>query len=200
MSFFKTPLFKYLKNLFIGVGAAVVMIGALGKINSEPWGGTMITIGLLVEAGLFLLLGILGPEKDYYWEKLYPGLDQYSSNVTPISGNAFASSGAPAGKPLDGEEVVNKLGGMLSELQNMSKSLGSLKALQEVDFTQTKDQLSAMNNFYSKMNEAMKGLSDGIEDTKQYKEQISALNKNLGSLNTVYGNVLGAMGVNGNSK
>jgi hypothetical protein len=200
MSFFKTPLFKYLKNLLIGVGAAVVMIGALGKINSEPWGGTMITVGLLVEAGLFLLLGVLGPEKDYYWEKLYPGLDQYSSNVTPMSGNAFASSAASAGKPLDGDEVVNKLGGMLSELQNMSKSLGSLKALQEVDFTQTKDQLSAMNNFYGKMNEAMKGLSDGIEDTKQYKEQISTLNKNLGSLNTVYGNVLGAMGVNGNLK
>jgi hypothetical protein len=201
MGFFKSPTFKYLKNLLIGVGAAVVMIGALGKINSEPWGGTMITVGLLVEAGLFLLLGILGPEKDYYWEKLYPGLDQYSSNVTPISGSSFsAGSAAPAGKPLDGDEVVNKLGGMLSELQNMSKSLGSLKALQEVDFTQTKDQLSAMNNFYGKMNEAMKGLSEGIEDTKQYKEQITALNKNLGSLNSVYGNVLGAMGVNNNTK
>jgi hypothetical protein len=196
MSFFKSPAFKYLKNLLIGVGAAVVMIGALGKINSEPWGGTMITVGLLVEAGLFLLLGILGPEKDYYWEKLYPGLDSYSSTVSPIAGSAFSGGAAPAGKPLDGDEVVNKLGGMLSELQNMSKSLGSLKALQEVDFTQTKDQLSAMNNFYGKMNEAMKGLSEGIEDTKQYKEQMVALNKNLGSLNSVYGNVLNAFGGN----
>jgi hypothetical protein len=196
MSFFKSPTFKYLKNLLIGVGAAVVMIGALGKINSEPWGGTMITVGLLVEAGLFLLLGVLGPEKDYYWEKLYPGLDSYNSTVTPIAGSAFSGGAAQAGKPLDGDEVVNKLGGMLSELQNMSKSLGSLKALQEVDFTQTKDQLAAMNNFYGKMNDAMKSLSDGVEDTKQYKEQMVALNKNLGSLNSVYGNVLNAFGGN----
>ena len=67
MSFFKSPSFKYLKNLLIGIGASVVMIGALGKLNSTPWGGMAITAGLLVEAFLFAMLGILGPEKDYYW-------------------------------------------------------------------------------------------------------------------------------------
>ncbi len=188
MSFFKSPTFKYLKNLLIGVGAAVVMIGALGKINSEPWGGPAITAGLLVEAGLFLLLGIIGPEKDYYWEKLYPGLDSYGSHIAPLT----AGEVAKGPKAVDGEDMSNKLGGMLSELQNMSKSLGSLKALQEVDFTQTGDQMKSMNNFYAKMNDAMKNLSDGIEDTKTYKDQITTLNKNLGSLNSVYGNVLNA--------
>jgi hypothetical protein len=188
MSFFKSPTFKYLKNLLIGLGAAVVMIGALGKINSEPWGGPAITAGLVVEAILFALLGILGPEKDYYWEKLYPGLDSYSSSISPLT----AGDVAKAPKGLDGDDMSNKLGGMLNELQNMSKSLGSLKALQEVDFTQTGDQLKTMNNFYAKMGDAMKNLSEGIEDTKVYKDQITALNKNLGSLNSVYGNVLSA--------
>ena len=70
MSFYKTSQFKYLKNLIIGVGAAVVMIGALGKINSYSWGGPAITAGLLTEAFLFLMLGLLPPDKDYYWEKL----------------------------------------------------------------------------------------------------------------------------------
>lgn len=188
MSFFKSPSFKYLKNLLIGLGASVVMIGALGKINSEPWGGPAITAGLVVEALLFALLGILGPEKDYYWEKLYPGLDSYSSNISPLT----AGEVAKGPKAVDGEDMSNKLGGMLTELQNMSKSLGSLKALQEVDFTQTGDQLKSMNNFYAKMSDAMKNLSEGIEDTKVYKDQITALNKNLGSLNSVYGNVLSA--------
>jgi hypothetical protein len=188
MSFFKSPSFKYLKNLLIGLGASVVMIGALGKINSEPWGGPAITAGLVVEALLFALLGILGPEKDYYWEKLYPGLDSYSSNIAPLT----AGEVAKGPKAVDGEDMSNKLGGMLTELQNMSKSLGSLKALQEVDFTQTGDQLKSMNNFYAKMSDAMKNLSEGIEDTKVYKDQITALNKNLGSLNSVYGNVLSA--------
>jgi hypothetical protein len=188
MSFFKSPSFKYLKNLLIGLGASVVMIGALGKINSEPWGGPAITAGLVVEAILFALLGILGPEKDYYWEKLYPGLDAYGSHIAPLT----AGEVGKGPKAVDGEDMSNKLGGMLTELQNMSKSLGSLKALQEVDFTHTGDQMKTMNNFYAKMSDAMKNLTDGIEDTKVYKDQITALNKNMGSLNSVYGNVLSA--------
>lgn len=190
MSFLKSKGFKYFKNLIIGVGAAVVMLGALGKINSEPWGGPMITAGLIVEAVLFAFLGIIGPEKDYYWEKLYPGIDSYNANITPLTAGGDAGA-----RGLDGEAVENKLGGMLSELQNMSKSLGSLKALQEVDFSETGEQLKTMHNFYGKMQEAMSSLNDSVEDTKQYKEQMSALNKNLSSLNGVYGNVLSAFTV-----
>lgn len=195
MSFFKSPTFKYVKNLLIGLGAAVVMIGALGKINSEPWGGPAITAGLVVEAILFALLGILGPEKDYYWEKLYPGLDAYSSNIVPIS----AQSGGPVSAPLSSEVVDAKLSGMLSELQNMSKSLGSLKALQEVDFTETTQQMKTMHNFYTKLGDAMKALNDTAEDTKAYKEQMAALNRNLSSMNAVYGNVLSAFNVKQNA-
>ena len=82
---------------------------------------------------------------------------------------------------------------MLSELQVMSKSLSSLKALQEVDFSKTQEQIKGMGNFYEKMNQAIASMADSIEDTKHYKEQVMALNKNLGSLNAVYGNVLSAM-------
>lgn len=194
MSFFKSPSFKYIKNLLIGLGAAVVMIGALGKLNSTPWGGMMITAGLLVEAFLFALLGILGPEKDYYWEKLYPGLDEYSSNIAPLTAGG---TNAAAPKALNADAVEKNLGGMLSELQSMSKSLGSLKALQEVDFSQTGDQLKTMNNFYTRMNDAMNALNSSVEDTKQYQAQMASLSKNLTSLNGVYGNILSAYNVKG---
>lgn len=189
MSFFKSPSFKYIKNLLIGIGAAVVMIGALGKLNSTSWGGMAITAGLLVEAFLFAMLGILGPEKDYYWEKLYPGLDSYGSNMAPLTAGGTAS---PASRALNAEVVENKLGGMLSELQSVAKSMGSLKALQEVDFSQTGEQLKTMNNFYTRMNEAMQTLNASVEDTKQYQAQMASLSKNLTSLNAVYGNVLSA--------
>ena len=165
------------------------MIGALGKLNSTSWGGMAITAGLLVEAFLFAMLGILGPEKDYYWEKLYPGLDSYGSNIAPLTAGGTAS---PASRALNAEVVENKLGGMLSELQSVAKSMGSLKALQEVDFSQTGEQLKTMNNFYTRMNEAMQTLNASVEDTKQYQAQMASLSKNLTSLNAVYGNVLSA--------
>lgn len=188
MSFVKSKGFKYLKNFVIGVGASIVMLGALGKINSYPWGGLAITAGLITEAILFFFLGVIGPEKDYYWEKLYPGLDTYNSNIAPLTAGDLDSGP----KPINGEIVENQLGGMLEELQSMSKSLGSLKALQEVDFSETSEQLKSMHNFYSRMNEAMGTLNETIEDTKLYKEHMGALNQNLSSLNSVYGNVLNA--------
>ncbi len=189
MAFYKSPWFKYLKNFVIGAGAAIVMIGALFKIQSWEGGSLMLTIGLVTEACLFLLLGILPPDKDYYWEKLYPGLENYNSKIQPLSAGPVGAS-APS---LNGEVVEQQLGGMLSELQTMSASLGSLKSLQEVDFSSTGDQLKSMSNFYTRMNEAMATMNDSLEDTKRYQEQISALNRNLGSLNSVYGNVLSAM-------
>ncbi|NOT36185.1 MAG: gliding motility protein GldL [Saprospiraceae bacterium] len=187
-SFIKSDKFKYFKNFLIGVGAAIVMVGALFKILSLEGGDIMLTIGLITEAILFLMLGILPPEKDYYWEKLYPGLDNYNARINPLTDGPMKAGS----RPLNGEMVENQLGGMLGELQVMSKSMSSLKALQEVDFSKTKDQMAAMNNFSTRLNDAMASLSASVEDTKSYKDQIANLNKNLTSLNSVYGNILGA--------
>lgn len=188
MSFIKSKSFKYLKNFVIGVGASVVMIGAWMKIISHPMGNIMITAGLLTEAFLFFMLAVIPPEKDYYWEKLYPGLDNYGANIPPLTAGPQKGSL----RPLNADAVETNLGSMLDELQGMSKSLGSLKALQEVDFSETKSQMESMNNFYARMNDAISTLNETVEDTQIYKEQIASLNANLTSLNSVYGNVLGA--------
>ncbi len=188
MAIYKEAWFKYVKNLVIGIGAAIVMLGALFKIMSWEGGDIMITAGLITEAILFCLLGIIPPEKEYYWEKLYPGLDEYNAHIIPLTDGPIKSKI----RPLNGEVVETRLEGMLGELQSMAKSLGSLKALQEVDFSKTKDHLAQMNNFYSRMNEAMANLNASIEDTKAYRDQVASLNKNLSSLNSVYGNILSA--------
>jgi len=80
------------------------------------------------------------------------------------------------------------------------KSLGSLKALQEADFSGTGQQIKQMNSFYSKLNEAMADLADSVDETKHYKDQLTALNTNLNSLNGVYGGMLSAMGNIGGPK
>lgn len=187
-SFVKTPGFKYMKNLAIGVGASVVLLGALFKLESWEGASEMLILGLSVEAAIFLFLGIIGPEKDYYWEKLYPGLDKYHSHIAPLTAGEIGES-----HPLDGEVVERQLGSMITELQSMSKSLGALKALQEVDFSGTKEQLKTMSTFYDNMTQAMSNMNDSLEDTRAFKDQLVSLNQNLGSLNNVYGNILGAM-------
>jgi gliding motility-associated protein GldL len=185
-SIIKSASFKYLKNFIIGVGAAVVMIGALGKIRSTSWGDFMITVGLSVEAFIFLMLGLIPPEKDYYWEKLYPGIERYNSKISPLAAGEVDNDQ----RPLNGAKVENQLGGMLSELQIMAKSMSSLKALQEVDFSQTSDQINSMCNFYDRMNQAMQELSHSVEETKAYRGHITALNQNLVGMNQMYQGVL----------
>jgi hypothetical protein len=168
----------------------VVLLGALFKLESWEGASEMLILGLSVEAFIFAFLGIIGPEPDYYWHKLYPGLNDYNSNIAPLTAGEVDLDTPPA---LNGEVVEQQLGGMLTELQSMSKNLSSLQALQEVDFSGTSEQIRTMNNFYTKLNEAMADLGDSLEDTKAYKDQMTVLNKNLGSLNAVYGNVLSAM-------
>ena len=195
MSFLKTKGFKYFKNLMIGVGAAFVLAGALFKIESWEFASEMLILGMSIEAVIFLFLGVVGPEEDYYWDKLYPGLADYDSSIQPLTSGPGDLTPA-----INGEVVEKQLGGMLTELQGMSRSLGSLKALQDADFSGTSDQVKAMGGFYAKMNEAMADLADSVEDTKQYKAQLVELNKNIASLNNsysslsnVYGNMIGAM-------
>ncbi len=200
MAITKSPTFKYAKNFIIGVGAAIVMLGALYKIQSWenpswlPEGWDLITIGLGVEAFLFLLLGVIGPEPDYYWDKLYPGLSKYDADVQPLATGGVGVVTTPAAQ-LNGEVVEAQLGGMLTELQTMSKSMSSLKALQEADFSGTSQQIKQMGNFYSKLNEAMADLAATAEDTKVYQAQMKQLNGNLSTLNNVYGNMISAMRV-----
>ena len=191
MSFVKTKSFKYFKNLLIGVGAAIVLLGALFKLESWPLASEFLVVGLTMEAIIFLFLGIIGPEPDYYWHKLYPGLDDYDARLQPLT--AGPTNNQPEIAPLHGDVVERQLGGMLTELQSMSKSMGALKSLQEVDFSGTSEQIKSMSNFYTKMNEAMSDMAKSAEDVKAYKDQLMSLNKNLGSLNTVYGNMLAAM-------
>ena len=187
LGFVKTKGFKYFKNLVIGIGAAIVLLGALAKLESWPNASLLLTIGLGVEAFIFAFLGIIGPEPDYYWHKLYPGLDSYHSKISPLT----AGEGP---KALDGEIVEHQLGGMLSELQGMSRSLGSLKALQEVDFSATGEQMKTMNNFYTRINEAMANLSETLDDTAEYKDQMGSLARNASSLNGFYDQMLNSAG------
>jgi uncharacterized membrane-anchored protein YhcB (DUF1043 family) len=197
MSFLKTKGFKYAKNFLIGVGAAFVLAGALFKIESWNYASEMLILGMGIEAFIFLFLGIIGPEPDYYWDKLYPGLADYDATIQPLTAGGSVGAVTPQ---LNGEVVEQQLGGMLMELQGMSRSLGSLKALQEADFSGVSDQVKSMTSFYGKLNEAMADLADSVEDTKQYKAQLGELNKNISTLNNsyaslsnVYGNIIGAM-------
>jgi gliding motility-associated protein GldL len=75
-------------------------------------------------------------------------------------------------------------------LAKMNENLNSLNNMYESQLAQ----LEQNKQLFEGMGELVTNLNDSIEDTKVYKENISELAKNLASLNTVYGNMLNAMG------
>lgn len=79
------------------------------------------------------------------------------------------------------------------QVQTITKNLGSLNAIYELELQDTNNHLKAMNNFYSHLAAASQAMKGSVEDAQKAQQQMALLGKNLGSLNTVYGNMLSAM-------
>ena len=79
------------------------------------------------------------------------------------------------------------------QVQVLTKNLGSLNAIYELELQDTNNHLKAMNKFYGSLTSASAAMEESAVDAVKAKEQISALATNLGRLNNVYGNMLSAM-------
>jgi gliding motility-associated protein GldL len=83
--------------------------------------------------------------------------------------------------------------GFHEQVQGLTKNLGSLNTIYELELKEANNHLKSLNNFYGKLNEASATMMASVDDAAKAKEQISALANNLGKLNSVYGNMLSAM-------
>jgi hypothetical protein len=72
-SFLESKAFKSFMAKLYGWGAAVVIVGALFKIQHWPGAGAMLTLGLSTEALIFFI-SAFDKQKEYLWEKVYPEL------------------------------------------------------------------------------------------------------------------------------
>jgi gliding motility-associated protein GldL len=205
--------YKKTMNFVYGMGAAIVIIGALFKIQHISYGlltgGLMLTIGLVVEALVFAISAFDTPEDDLDWSKVYPELDKEGLS----SENDRRELGA------DGM-LSQKLDDLLQDAKidsNMLESLGaSMKNFQSAaeglsaasdsvtstnryneEISKAAIQMESLNNLYKIQAESSTKQSElnssVVESTEKLQEQMAALSNNLSSLNGVYGNMLSAM-------
>ena len=80
-----------------------------------------------------------------------------------------------------------------NQVQVLTKNLGSLNTIYELELNESNNHLKTLNSFYGRMAQASEVMISTVDDAKSTKEQISALANNLGKLNNVYGNMLSAM-------
>lgn len=247
--FFKSRAGKNIMNIIYGVGAAIVILGALFKILHLTGAREMLMVGMGVEAGVFLISAFDFPSDEYEWEKVYPQLgdpnfipsNDYQQQALPklnfdteafdgLSGtliglkdsvskfNGVADAAnltngyADAIKGATGKiESLNQSYGVAVEsmgkfanaasdakayheqVQQVTKNLGSLNSVYELELQDAKTHLKSLNQFYGAMTQAMGNMVEASKDADAYKQGMQQLNANIQKLNNVYGNMLSAM-------
>ena len=103
---------------------------------------------------------------------------------------AFASSAATMSSFSNAADSAK---GFHEQVQVLTKNLGSLNTIYELELKESNNHLKSLKTFYGKLAEASQTMMGTVEDASKAKEQISVLANNLGKLNAVYGNMLSAM-------
>lgn len=79
------------------------------------------------------------------------------------------------------------------QVNSLAKNISALNAVYELELQDSSAHLKSMNKFYQNLSLTMQNFNESMEDSKQFKEEVAQLAKNLASLNSVYGNMLSAM-------
>lgn len=198
-------------NFAYGMGAAVVIVGALFKLMHWPGASLMLIVGLGTEALIFGLSAFDTPEEDLDWTLVYPEL----ANGVPSDKKAKKESPAEAqgllSQKLDNmlkeakidATLMESLGTSIKNFEGAAKSIsptvdamaGQKKYAEEM--SQAAAQMEALNSLYkvqlesaSRNAEANKEIA---ENASKLKEQMQSMTSNIASLNSVYGGMLTAM-------
>jgi gliding motility-associated protein GldL len=174
-------------NVFVCVGAAVVIFGAWAKILHLSFANQMLTIGLLTEALIFLIYAFLPP----------PGQEMAAlAEALPKMSNSNTSSLNSLDKMMTEADITPTNLRKLSEgFQKFGTSVNQIKDVSDVvtatsDYTaKTKEATGAlglMKDAYTKSAATMQSFNDASESTKLFHGQVTVLTKNLSSLNTIY--------------
>lgn len=204
---------KKVMNFAYGMGAAVVIVGALFKLQHWPGASIMLIVGLGVEAFIFALSAFDPVDKELDWSLVYPEL---------AGGEAKRKDAAKPGDAqgllsqkldnllkeakIDGE-LMASLGNSIKNFESAAKgisptvdSIASQKKYSE-EMSMAAAQMESLNSLYkvqlesaSRNAEANKEIAD---NAAKLKEQMQAMTQNIASLNNVYGGMLSAMGNRG---
>lgn len=91
------------------------------------------------------------------------------------------------------DRVSNSSKSYAEQMDGMNKNLSSINSMYELQLKNNSVQFEVANSMIKGMNDVKEQLLQSVNETKQYKEQVSKLSQSIGELNTIYGNMLSAM-------
>ena len=202
---------KKTMNFTYGMGAAVVIVGALFKIEHLPGASILLKVGLITEAFIFALSAFEPVDHELDWSLVYPELaggqvkEKTKKAEDPKDAQGLLSQKLDnmlKEAKIDGE-LMASLGNSIKNFEGAAKSIsptvdamaGQKKYAEEM--TKAAAQMETLNSLYqvqlqsaernAKINEEV------AENNLKLKDQMQSLASNLSTLNNVYGGMLSAM-------
>src|SRR5690606_23146526 len=205
---------KKAMNFAYGMGAAVVIVGALFKITHFEigflTGNVMLTIGLVTEAIIFALSAFEPVDEDLDWSLVYPELagGQAAKRESNDGAQGLLSKKLDnllKEAKIDGE-LIASLGDSIKNFEgaakNMSSTVDSIEATKKYgeQISLAASQMESLNSSYRVQLESIGKQAaiseESVENAIKLKQQMQSLASNLSSLNGVYGGMLSVMSKN----
>jgi gliding motility-associated protein GldL len=202
---------KKTMNFAYGMGAAVVIIGALFKLQHWQGASIMLIIGLSVEAFIFALSAFDSVDDELDWTLVYPELangqaKKKSDKIeTPTDAQGLLSQKLDVmlkEAKID-SELMSSLGNSIKNFEGAAKAIsptvdsiaGQKKYAEEMSMAAA--QMESLNSLYKVQLESAsrnaQANSEIAENASKLKEQMQSMTANIASLNNVYGGMLSAM-------
>ncbi len=209
---------KKIFNMAYGLGASIVIIGALFKILHWELGplngGILLAIGLITEALIFAISAFEPIEDEYDWSLVYPELSGVEGMVRLNANAETQQAESSLSKKLDDllkeagvdASLMESLGTSIRNFEGAAKGIApTVDAMQSTrkysdEMVQAAAQMESLNSLYKvQLESASRQASineEVVQNSTALKDQMASLSTNLSSLNGVYGGMLSAMNRN----
>jgi len=192
-SFLESKGFKVVMSRIYGIGAAVVIVGALFKIIHWQGADFMLKVGLFTEAGIFLISAFEPVKAEIDWTLVYPelaGLDAKGNKAEKMSMTEKLDKMLSEAKIEQG--MVNRLGdglrGLTDNVSKMGTATDAALATNEyaARIKEASTAVNTLNASYAKAITAIDEMGKTGDISTEYNEKVSSVTQKLASLNSIY--------------
>lgn len=224
-NFLTSRKFKKVTSVVYGIGASIVLIGALFKLTHWPGANLMLTVGLVTEAVIFFMSAFEPPHVEPDWSLVYPEFKYAYHGIesTEKSAPRGVASNNSASQQFDemlskaniSEQALERLGAGINKLSENAAQMADIsnavaatneyakvmrKAAESASALEVQLQSSLIVAETSKqlnksMSEYIEKMNMSANSTEALNHQMADLSKRMSALNNVYGNMLSAMNV-----
>ncbi|MCQ2251955.1 MAG: gliding motility protein GldL [Bacteroidales bacterium] len=201
VAFNKTRKFANIFQKVNSLGAAVVIVGALFKIQHYPGASLMLMVGLLTEAAIFIVSAFAPLPTEYHWQNIFPELmftEEDEENLEAAGQKAPVCTVDPINNVVNKEHSPYNFANMGGGAPAKVSGGASLAAFDEMlEKAGGKNFFDKLGNNFANFNENVKDIasvSSAAAASKSFTDNLTAASTAISSFNSSAEDMANTMG------